>query len=70
MSQRKIKREKNIYLEKNKNGSALCQNLWDAENTILRGKLRAMNSYIKKKEKSQNKQSNFILQGNGKRRKS
>lgn len=30
-----------------------CQNLWNAAKEVLRGKLIAINAYIKKKEKSQ-----------------
>ena len=36
------------------------QNLWDAAQAILRGKLIALQSYLKKKEKAMNRQSNFL----------
>ena len=38
------------YLETNNNGH---QNLWDAAKAVLRGKFIAIQSYIKKQEKSQ-----------------
>ena len=41
------------YLETNDNGDTMTQNLWDAAKAVLRGKLIAMQSYLKKQETSQ-----------------
>ena len=41
------------YLETNDNGDTTTQNLWDAANSALRGKFRAMQSCHKKQETSQ-----------------
>ena len=35
------------------------QNLWDSEKTVLRGKIIAIQSYLRKQEKNPNKQVNF-----------
>ena len=48
-----IKVEIKKYLETNDNGNMMTQNLWDAAKTVLRGKLIAIQSYLKKREKSQ-----------------
>ena len=37
------------YLEAN-NGNTAYQYLWDAANTLLKGKFIAINTYVKKKE--------------------
>ena len=39
------------YLETNKIGSTVFQNLWDAAKAILRGKFIVIQSYLKKQEK-------------------
>ena len=48
-----IKEEIKKYLETNDNENKTTQNLWDEAKAVLRGKLRAIQSYIKKQEKSQ-----------------
>ena len=45
------------------------QNLWDAEKAVLRGKLIAIQSYLKKQEKHwMNRKPNFTPVTSGKRR--
>ena len=41
------------FLETNDNENTTTQNLWDAAKAVLRGKLIAMQSYLKKQEKHQ-----------------
>ena len=41
------------YLETNDNENTTTQNLWDAAKAVLRGKFTAIQSYLKKQEKSQ-----------------
>ena len=41
------------YLETNDNENTMTQNLWDAAKAVLRGKFIAIQSYLKKKERSQ-----------------
>ena len=48
-----IKGEIKKYLETNDNGNTTNQNLWDAAKAVLRGKLIAIQSYLKKQETSQ-----------------
>ena len=48
-----IKEEIKKYLETNDNESTTTQNLWDAAKAVLRGKFTAIQSYLKKQEKSQ-----------------
>ena len=48
-----IKEEIKKYLEESYNGNAMIQNLWDAVKAVLRGKFIAIQSYLKKQEKSQ-----------------
>ena len=47
-----IKESIKKYLEKNDSENMTTQNLWDAEKAVLRGKFIAIQSYIKKQEKS------------------
>ena len=47
-----IKQEIKRYLEANDNGDTTTQNLWDAAKTVLRGKFRAIQAYLKKQETS------------------
>ena len=42
-----IKEEIKIYLETNDNENMMTQNLWDAVKAVLRGKFRAIQSYLK-----------------------
>ena len=44
------------------------QNLWDAAKAVLRGKFIAIQSYIKKQEKTSNRQSKFTPKTTEKRR--
>ena len=48
-----IKGEIKKYLETNDNENTMIQNLWDAAKAVLRGELIAIQSYLKKQEKSQ-----------------
>ena len=48
-----IKEEIKKYLETNEN--ATLQNLWDAAKAVLRGKFIAIQSYLRRQEKSQMK---------------
>ena len=48
-----IKGEIKKYLETNDNENTTTQNLWDAAEAVLRGKFIAIQSYLKKQEKSQ-----------------
>ena len=48
-----IKEEIKNYLETNENKSITVQNLMGTANAILRGKFMAIQSYLKKQEKSQ-----------------
>ena len=46
-----IKEEMKKYLETNDNENTTNQNLWDAAKAVLRGKFRAIQSYLKKQGK-------------------
>ena len=48
-----IKEEIKKCLEANDNENTMIQNLWDAAKAVLRGKLTAIQAYLKKQEKSQ-----------------
>ena len=48
-----IREEIKKYLEINDNENTMTQNLWDAAKAVLRGKFRAIQSYIKKQETPQ-----------------
>ena len=50
-----IKEEIKNYLETNDNENMMGQNLWDAAKAVLRGKFTAIQSYLRKQEKSQMK---------------
>ena len=45
-----MKEEIKKYLETNENESTMVQNLWDVARAVLRGKFRAIQSYLKKKK--------------------
>ena len=47
-----IKEEIKKYLETNDNENKMAQNLWDAAKEVLRGNFIAIQSYLKKQEKS------------------
>ena len=51
LNNQKIKIKK--YLETNNNENTTTQNLWDAAKAALRGKFKAIQSYLKKQETSQ-----------------
>ena len=46
-----IKRKIKKFLETNDNENMTTQNLWDAAKAVLRGKIIAIKSYLKKQEK-------------------
>ena len=48
-----IKEKIKKYLETNDNENTMTQNLWDAAKEVLRGKIIAIQSYVKKQETSQ-----------------
>ena len=48
-----IKREIEKFLEINQKGNTTYQNIWDAGKAVLRGKFIAIDTYIKKQERSQ-----------------
>ena len=48
-----IKKEIKICIETNENENTTIQNLWDTENAVLRGRLIAIQGYLKKQDKSQ-----------------
>ena len=50
---KEIKRRIKKYLETNEDGNGTYQILWDMANAVLRGKLIATYTYLRKKEKSQ-----------------
>ena len=50
-----IKEEIKKYLQTKGNKSTTIQNLWDAAKAVLRGKFTAIQSYLRKQEKSQMK---------------
>ena len=56
-----IKEEIKKYLEANDNENAMAQNQWDAAKEVLRGKFIAIQSYLKKQEKSQINSLNLHL---------
>ena len=53
LNNQKITEEIKKYLETNDTENMTTQNLWDAAKAVLRGKFIAMQSYLKKQEKSQ-----------------
>ena len=48
-----VKEELKKYQETNANENTTAQNLWDAAKAVLSGKFVAIQSYLKKQEKSQ-----------------
>ena len=52
LNNQQITEEIKKYLETNENENMMIQNLWDAAKSVLRGKFRAIQSYLKKQEKS------------------
>ena len=47
---KEIQREIRKYLQTNENKYTIHHNLWDAVNTVLRGKFMVIDIYIKKKK--------------------
>ena len=56
-----IKEEIKKYLETNDKENTMAQNLWDAAKAVLRRKFIAIQSYLKKQEKSQINKLNLHL---------
>ena len=50
-----IKKEIKICIETNENENTTPQNLWDSVKAMLRGRFIAIQAYLKKQEKSENK---------------
>ena len=50
---KEIKEEIKKYLETKDNENPTTENLWDAAKAVLRGKVIAIQAYLKKQEKSQ-----------------
>ena len=48
-----IKEEIKKYLAANDNEDTTLQNLWDAAKAVLRGKFRAIQAHLRKREKAQ-----------------
>ena len=48
-----IKKEIKKYLETNENEDTTSQNLWDSVKAVLRGKFIAIQTFLKKEERSQ-----------------
>ena len=49
---KEIKKEIKICIETNENENTTTQNLWNSIKAVLRGRFRAIQAYMKKKEKS------------------
>ena len=50
-----IKKEIKICIETNENANTTTQNLWDTVKAVLRGRLIAIQSYLKENRKKSNK---------------
>ena len=48
-----IKKEIKICIETNENKNTTTQNLWDSVKAVLRGKVIAIQTYLKKQERNQ-----------------
>ena len=48
-----IKKEIRIWIEMNQNENTTTQNPWDTVKAVIRGRLTAIQAYLKKQEKSQ-----------------
>ena len=55
-------------METNDSENMTTQNPWDVAKAVLRGKLIAIQSYLKKQEKTSNRQPNFTPKTTGKRK--
>ena len=49
----KIKKEIKICIEMNENENITTQNLWDTVKAVLKGRIIAIQAYLKKQEKNQ-----------------
>ena len=58
-----VKEEIKKYPETNDNENTMIQNLWDAAKAVLRGTFIAIQSYLKKQEKSQINNLTLHLKG-------
>ena len=59
---RRLKGKFKKYLETNDNeNTTTIQNLWDAAKAVLRGKFIAIQVFLRKEEKSQNKNLTYHL---------
>ena len=63
------KREMKKIMKANDNENMTTQNLWDTAKAVLRGGFITIQSYIKKQEKTSNRQSKFTPKTTGKRTK-
>ena len=63
-----IKSKIKKFLETNDNENTTTQNLWEAAKVVLRGKFKAIQSYLKKQEKHQIGKPNITPKTTGKRR--
>ena len=61
LNNQEITEEIKKYLETNDNENTMTQNLWDAAKAVPRGKFIAIQSYLKKQEKSQINNLNLHL---------
>ena len=53
LNNQRIREEIKICIEMNENENTTTQNLWDSVKTLLRGRLIAIQAYLKKQEKSE-----------------
>ena len=67
ITKRLLKKSKN-FQKKNDSENTATQNLWDAGKAVLRWKFIAILSYLKKQEKTSNRQSKFTPKTTEKRR--
>ena len=63
-----IKREIKKFIETNDNENTTQNHLWDEAKAVLRGKFIAIEPYLKKQEKTSNRQPNFKPKRTRKRR--
>ena len=65
---KEIKEEIKNCLETNENENTTVQKLWEAAKEVLRGRFIAIQSYLRKQEKSQIKKPNFTPKATSERR--
>ena len=53
LNKQQIKEESKIFIEMNENENTTTQNLWDTVKAVLRGRFIAIQTYLRKQEKSQ-----------------